>query len=49
MAADHLAAARALREAEGAACAGMAVPDRDASPLLRKDVERVELGAGRPR
>ncbi len=42
MAADHLAAAQALREAEAVACAGIAERARDASPLLRQDVEKVE-------
>lgn len=48
LAAEHRAAARALRDAEASACAGIADEDRDESPFdHREDVLRVEplLGA----
>lgn len=54
-AAEHRAASRALRDAEAAACSGIAEDDRDVSPFARVDdiadvrplVERVGRGADR--
>jgi hypothetical protein len=42
-AAEHRAAAKALRDAEAQACAGLSPDDRDISPFdRRQDIERVE-------
>jgi len=42
MAADHRAAAQALRDAEGTSCGGIAESDRDVSPFdHREDITSV--------
>jgi hypothetical protein len=44
IAAEHRAAAQALRDAEGRACVGVSESDRDVSPFFhREDILRVEL------
>ena len=48
MAADHRAASKALRDAEGSACVGISAQDRDMSPFHhREDITSVEPIDGR--